>query len=425
MKANIIPGEPGLKSTQKQSWQIDIVRRAVIKRLSNIEHGQIIFHENNRRLVFGRRTDKCDLSVNLTIKNPHFFSKIAFGGSIAAGETYIQGYWTCDDLTGLVRIMVLNRSSLLALEKGIAHLSKPFNLLLHYLRRNSRAGSKKNIQAHYDIGNDLFSLFLDESMMYSSAIYPHENCSLEEASLYKIDLICKKLNLGPNDHLLEIGTGWGALAIHASEKYGCRVTSATISDEQFNLAQERVNKAGLQNKIEIIKCDYRDLEGHYDKLVSVEMLEAVGHEYFDLFFKKCCELLKPDGLMLLQTITIADQHYSYARRSVDFIQRYIFPGGCLPSVSVLSDCIARVTDFHLLHLADYSEHYARTLRDWRQRFLANVNKVRELQYPESFIRLWEYYLCYCEGGFSEKSIGLAQIVLGKPLNRDNPASLSL
>ena len=311
------------------------------------------------------------------------------------------------------------------IDNGLVRLLKPFRLFLHFLNRNSPTGSKKNIQAHYDIGNDLFSLFLDESMMYSSAIFPREDCTLEEASRFKIDLICKKLNLGPRDHLLEIGTGWGALAIHAAKYYGCRVTSTTISNEQFRLATERVKDAGLEDRVTVIRQDYRELDGTYDKLVSVEMLEAVGHEYFDLFFRKCCSLLKPDGLMLVQTITIADQHYDYARRSVDFIQRYIFPGGCLPSIRVLSDCIARVTDFRLLHLADFSDHYARTLREWRQRFFANIGKVRGLQYPESFIRLWEFYLCYCEGGFTEKSIGVSQIVLGRPRNRDMLSSSTL
>jgi cyclopropane-fatty-acyl-phospholipid synthase len=416
MKANIIPNETGYKVSSRRNWLAVMVRRALLAQLKNIQYGRVIVHEDGHRHEFGTLCEKCDLAVNITIKDPHFFSQFALRGSVGAGEAYIRGYWSCDDLTALIRIMILNRSALLKIETGLARLSKPFKLLMHYLRRNSITGSRKNILAHYDIGNDLFSLFLDKSMMYSSAIYPREACTLEEAALYKVDLICKKLQLGPNDHLLEIGGGWGALAVHAASQYGCRVTSTTISEQQFSVATERVQNAGLGNLVTIIKRDYRKLDGMYDKLVSVEMLEAVGHKYFDSFFRKCCDLLKPEGLMLLQTITITDQHYEYARKSVDFIQRYIFPGGCLPSINVLSDCISRVTDFRLLQLDEFGHHYARTLRDWRQRFFANINKVRELGYPESFIRLWEYYLCYCEGGFIEKSIGVSQMLLAKPRN---------
>jgi cyclopropane-fatty-acyl-phospholipid synthase len=417
MKTNIIPDESKVDVAPKSGWFTALVKRSILKRLSNIQHGRIIIQENGTQYAFGQQGCQPDLNVNITINDPRFFTRLALGGSAGAGESYIRGHWACDNLTALIRIMVLNRSMLLGVERGPALLLKPLRLLAHHLNRNSRKGSKKNIHAHYDIGNELFSLFLDESMMYSSAIYPRENSTLEEASQYKIDLICKKLKLGPDDHLLEIGTGWGALAIHAAKNYGCRVTSTTISSQQFEFASDKVERAGLEKQITIIKQDYRELSGKYDKLVSVEMLEAVGHEYLDLFFEKCCSLLKPDGLMLLQTITIADRHYEYAKQSVDFIQHYIFPGGGLHSINVLSDCIARVTDFHLLHLAEYGDHYARTLREWRRRFFANLNKVRDLNYPDSFIRLWEFYLCYCEGGFMEKSIGVSQLLLGKPGKR--------
>lgn len=417
MKANIIPEINQLTSPVRTGWLNAMIRRITLKRLDSIQIGHLTVIENDHQYHFGQNSPPRHLNVVISIHNPSVYRYFALGGSVGAAEAYIHGLWSCEQLTDLIRIMVLNRSTLLGLESGLARLSKPFRTVWHRLNKNSRRGSRKNIQAHYDIGNDLFRLFLDENMMYSSAIYPRKDSTLEEAAVYKIDLICRKLNLVPGDHLLEIGTGWGALAIHAARHYGCRVTSTTISEEQYSAAVERVRQAGLEERIDILKQDYRDLNGNYDKLVSVEMLEAVGHEYFDSFFKKCCQLLKQDGLMLLQTITIADQYYGQARRSVDFIQRFIFPGGCLPSISILTGCIARMTDFRLMHLEDYGDHYARTLREWRQRFFTNQKKVRELGYPDSFIRLWEYYLCYCEGGFAEKSIGVAQLLLARPQNR--------
>ena len=419
MKTSIIPSNLFLQKKRKKSWISYIVRKAVIKQLKNVQYGHITLHENNRHWELGDASKKDELAVNVYIHDVRFYRHVAFGGSVGGGEAYILGYWSCDDLTKLIRLMALNRETVLEIESGLAILSRPLFRILHFLNNNSHSGSKKNIKAHYDIGNDLFQLFLDRSMMYSSAVYPTAETPLEEASEYKLDLICRKLQLNAKDHLLEIGTGWGSLAVHAAKHYGCRVTSTTISDEQYSAARKRVKNEGLEHKVSIIKQDYRQLTGQFDKLVSVEMLEAVGHKYFDTFFKKCNSLLKADGLMLLQTITIADQNYESARNSVDFIQRYVFPGGCLPSVSVLSDCVSRVTDFRILHLADYAEHYAKTLSEWRNRFFLNIEQVRKLGYSENFIRLWEYYLCYCEGGFLERVIGVSQLTLAKPLNRDN------
>ena len=285
------------------------------------------------------------------------------------------------------------------------------------MRRNTLQGSRKNIAAHYDLGNEMFALFLDDTMMYSCAIFEHPQMSLQQASIEKLERVCRKLELQPGDHLLEIGTGWGGLALHAARHYGCRVTTTTISHEQYRMALQRVEQAGLGDRITVLCEDYRNLSGEYDKLVSIEMIEAVGHAYFDTYFEQCSRLLKSDGLMLLQSITIADQRYAAAKRSVDFIQRYIFPGGCLPSVAVLSDSVARNTDMRMLHLEDIGPHYATTLKRWRQRFMARLDSVRALGYPEEFIRMWEYYLCYCEGGFRERAIGTVQVLLGKPLNR--------
>ncbi len=262
--------------------------------------------------------------------------------------------------------------------------------------------------------------FSDPTMMYSSAVFERAGMTLEQASVAKLDRICRKLALNPGDHVLEIGTGWGGFALHAARHYGCRVTTTTISREQYELARARVAAAGLADRVELLLEDYRDLSGQYDKLVSIEMIEAVGHHYFDAYFRLCSGLLRPDGTMLLQAITIADQRYEAARKGVDFIKRYIFPGCCIPSVAVMSDAVARVTDMRLYHLEDIGPHYAITLARWRDNLLANLDQVRALGYPESFIRMWEFYFCYCEGGFDERVIGDVQMLLVKPSARPQP-----
>jgi cyclopropane-fatty-acyl-phospholipid synthase len=394
-----------------------LTRRLLLSRLAGLQHGRIAFEDTQGRHEFGELTECCPLSVQITVLDPAFYTEVVFGGTVGAGESYMDGRWNCDRLTDLVRILVINRELMNGMEKGLARLLAPLSRGLHRLRRNSVKGSRRNIEAHYDLGNDFFGLFLDETWMYSSAIFTQQDTDLHRASVRKLDLICDKLDLKPDDHLLEIGTGWGGLALHAARNYGCRVTTTTISKQQYELAQERVREAGLEHRITLLQEDYRKLEGRYDKLVSVEMIEAVGHEYFGKFFEVCNALLKPDGLMLLQAITIADRYYEQARRSVDFIQRYIFPGGCLPSVSVINDCIARHTDLRLLHMHDFAEHYARTLNLWRERFHRNLDRVKLLGYPDRFIRMWDYYLCYCEGGFLERATGVVQILFAKPGNR--------
>jgi cyclopropane-fatty-acyl-phospholipid synthase len=285
------------------------------------------------------------------------------------------------------------------------------------MNRNNRTGSRRNIAAHYDLGNEFFRLMLDETLMYSSAVFERPDMTLAEAQRARLDRICRKLALGPRDHVLEIGTGWGGFALHAATHYGCRVTTTTISREQYALAQERIAQAGLSDRVTVLLEDYRDLRGEYDKLVSIEMIEAVGHEYYETFFTRCSALLKPDGLMLLQAITIADQRYEAARKSVDFIQRYIFPGSCIPSVSVMAQAVARATDMRLMHLEDIGPHYATTLRHWRERLYANADALRQLDLPEEFLHMWEFYLCYCEGGFAERALGDVQLLLAKPQNR--------
>jgi cyclopropane-fatty-acyl-phospholipid synthase len=348
------------------------------------------------------------------VDHPRFFADIVLGGSVGAGEAYIQGLWRCADLVALVRILVVNRELLNGLEGGWALLSRPLLRAFHWVHRNSRGGSARNIAAHYDLGNDLYALMLDETMAYSCGIFERESSTLAEASRAKFDAACRKLALSPSDHLLEIGTGWGGLAIHAAQHYGCRVTTTTISRAQFEYAREQVARLGLADRITLLLEDYRDLKGQFDKLVSIEMIEAVGARYLDTYLRQCASLLRPDGAMLLQAITIQDQAYAQALRSVDFIQRYIFPGSFIPAISVIADALRRVTDLKIYHLEDIGPHYARTLALWRDNFRGRLDAVRRLGYSEQFIRMWEFYLCYCEGGFLERQLGDVQMLLTKP-----------
>jgi cyclopropane-fatty-acyl-phospholipid synthase len=406
--------------TPKPHFLDGLAERAVRARLAGIEHGQIVLVAGGEHQYYGRRTERCPLGVTVRVHDPRFWSELAFGGSIGAGEAYMQGYWSVNDLTALVRILLQNRAVLDGMETGLARLTGPVQKALHWLNRNTRAGSRRNIAAHYDLGNDFFRLFLDPTMMYSSAIFDRPKASLFEAQLAKLDRICRKLDLKPSDHLLEIGTGWGGMAIHAAQHYGCRVTTTTISRQQHELARERIAAAGLEDRITVLLEDYRDLTGQYDKLVSIEMIEAVGHQFYDAYFRQCGRLLKHDGLMLLQAITIADQRYDAARKTVDFIQRHIFPGSTIPSVTAMLDATTRASDLKLTHLEDIGPHYATTLRVWRENFLRNLEAVRALGYPEEFIRMWEFYLCYCEGGFAERALGDVHMLLAKPGNRHAP-----
>ncbi len=407
----------GLPRKQSAGWLQNLARSLVLKRLQNLRHGRLTLVEGTRQHSFGSGGA---IEVTIQVQDARFYGDIAFGGSIGAGEAWMLGYWQCSDLTALIRLMVLNQDVMDSLEGGMATLAKPVLKLLHRMNRNTADGSRRNIAAHYDLGNDMFKLFLDPTMMYSSAIFDQPEMSLEQASISKLDRICRKLDLNPDDHVLEIGTGWGGFAIHAAGRYGCRVTTTTISQAQFDLAIERVRDAGLQDKVTILLKDYRELEGQFDKLVSIEMIEAVGHQYYDTYFAACARLLKPEGMMLLQGITIADQRYESAKNSVDFIQRYIFPGSCIPSVTALLDSITRASDLRLFNLEDIGPHYARTLAEWRHNFFANIEQVRALGYPEEFIRMWEFYLCYCEGGFEERALGDVHMLLVKPRNRKAP-----
>jgi cyclopropane-fatty-acyl-phospholipid synthase len=391
-----------------------LARRIILSRLQKLQVGQVIISESGEHAKFGHLTREFPLTAQLRVRDPRFYSEVAFGGSIGAGEAYINGYWTCGELSNLLRILIRNREVLEQLDSGLALLSAPIQKLLHALNKNTHKGSRKNIAAHYDLGNQFYQLWLDSKMMYSCAYFDTEDTSLEDAATEKLDRICRKLDLSADDSVIEIGTGWGGFAIHAASHYGCHVTTTTISQQQYDYAKQAITDAGLEDKITLLFKDYRDLEGHFDKLVSIEMIEAVGHEFHKAYFKKCCELLKPDGQMLLQAITIADQRYDQYKTDVDFIKRYIFPGGCLTSVTDMSNTMTRQTDMRVIHLEDIGPHYATTLRHWRDRFFARIDEVREFGYSDAFIRMWQFYLCYCESAFTERAIGDVQMLIMRP-----------
>ncbi|MHA6494059.1 class I SAM-dependent methyltransferase [Pseudomonas borbori] len=395
-----------------------LLRRAVLGQMSRLRHGQLVVVEGDERLEFGDAHSS--LSAEIHIQDAAVWGLVASNGSIGAGEAYIHGYWSSPDLTAVVRVFVSNLDVLDAMERGLAQLGRPLIRGLHWLNRNTRQGSRRNIAAHYDLGNDLFQQFLDPTMMYSAAMFSGPDDSLEQAQLNKLERICQKLALKPSDHLLEIGTGWGSMAIYAATHYGCKVTTTTLSREQYAYTAQRIAELDLGERVTLLLEDYRDLTGRYDKLVSIEMIEAVGHRFLPTYFEQCAALLKPDGLMLLQAITIRDQRYEQAKKSVDFIQRYIFPGGALPSVQKMLDIVTTKTDMNLYHMEDFGLHYARTLRMWHDNLRQARHNLEQLGYDDYFFRLWEFYLCYCEGGFIERTIGTAQLLLAKPAAQPEP-----
>ena len=403
-----------LKQKSRAKWVAEYAKKQIIKRLKGLQIGRLTLIDDTELHTFGNNDE---MQATITVLDSRFYGEIAFGGSIGAGEAYMLGYWTADNLTDVIRLMCVNQNVMDTLEGGYQWLSKPVMKALHWLNSNTTEGSRKNIAAHYDLGNDMFGLFLDPTMMYSSAIFNAQTSTLQAASELKLQVICDKLDLKNTDHVVEIGTGWGGFAIYAASNYGCKVTTTTISKQQFDLAKARVEAAGLTDKITLLLEDYRHLNGKYDKLVSIEMVEAVGYQYYDTYFAKLGTLLKPNGLALIQAITIADQRYESAKNSVDFIQRYIFPGSCIPSNTAMLNSVTKVSDLRLFNLEDIGPHYATTLRIWRENFFANIDAVRKLGYSEEFIRMWEFYLCYCEGGFAERALGDVHLLLAKPENR--------
>ncbi len=390
----------------------DLVRR----RLTSLDHGHLTVRDPWGTWIAGSG----GAETSLTVEDPGFYLDVALGGSLGAARSWMDGRWHADDLTGVLRLMLRNVDLLDRMEGGAAVLANALARVRHALRRNTQAGSRRNIYAHYDLGNDFFRLFLDSSMTYSCGVYEHPDATLEEAQFAKLDRVCQKLALTSDDHVLEIGTGWGSFAMHAARHYGARVTSATISPRQLELARERVRAAGLSERVEIVLSDYRDITGRYDKLVSIEMIEAVGHAYLPAFFSSCARLLRTDGAMLLQGITMPDQRYARYLKASDFIQEHVFPGSCCPALGAMLDAVRGHTDFRVSHFEDFGLHYARTLREWRDRFDAKEHEVRALGYPDRLVRLWRYYLSYCEAGFAERYTGAVQLLLEKPARRAAP-----
>ncbi len=359
------------------------------------------------------------------VQNPRFYRRLVQGGNLAASESWMDGDWSVDDLPALIRIMVRNMSVTDRLDSVWGRTRRWVERLGHWLRRNTPRAARQNIQAHYDLGNEMFQLFLDPTMNYSSAIFqdlqPTSNPeSLHRAQLTKMERLCRMLDLRPTDHLLEIGTGWGSLACYAAKHFGCRVTTTTISREQYEWACQRVEHEGLRERVTVLDQDYRALSGRFDKIVSVEMIEAVGDQYYPTFFEKCRSLLTAEGLLLLQSITMVDQRYEQHLRSVDFICKYIFPGGSLPCISRLVSVAASAAELRLVSLQDFAEHYAETLRRWRRRFWQNINAVRELGYDERFVRMWDYYLAYCEAGFAERQINVSHLLFAMKSAKFDP-----
>jgi cyclopropane-fatty-acyl-phospholipid synthase len=401
-----VPEKPGL---------IDgFAKNQLLKRLQQMPRGYLLIEDGDELHGFGNPADEIDVKAKIVIQDPGTYRDIAFGGSIGGAEAYMLGKWTTPNLVDVVRLMSVNIDFLNEMDDSKSVLQRVGDKVFHLLNRNTEKQARDNISRHYDLSNDFFELFLDPEMMYSAAIFPNVDTDLDEAALHKLDVICRKLELKPSDHLLEIGTGWGGLAIYAARYYGCRVTTTTISREQYDTATRRVQDEGLDGKVTVLFEDYRNLSGRYDKLVSVEMIEAVGHEFYKQYFSGCAALLKDDGLMLLQAITIPDQRYQYARKSVDFIQRYIFPGGSLPSHEAIISSVRSNTDLLMVGMQEIGDDYARTLEVWRERFLAKLDDVKALGFDDYFIRMWNYYLCYCQGGFEERIIGTSQILFAKP-----------
>lgn len=395
-----------------------LARRAVLARLARLTAGELTLIEDGASRRFGPPAAEAGLRATVRVDDPRFYLRVAWGGAIGAGEAYRDGLWSADDLPALVRLLARDARSWADLERGSARLGHLFHRLRHRSRSNTRAGSRRNIAQHYDLGNDFFERMLDATWNYSCAVFPHENASLEEASRFRNDLICRKLGLHPKLDLLEIGCGWGGLALHAAGRYGCRVTAVTLSQRQFDLAQRRVAEAGLRERVHVVLADYRDLPAllgrRFDRLVSVEMIEAVGERFLDGYFRTCSELLAPHGAMLLQAIVIADRFYAHYRRSTDFIQRHVFPGGFLPSLGHLCAIVGHTPNLHVAHLEDLTAHYPPTLRAWRHRLLAHRQELLARGYSNELLRLWEFYLAYCEGGFLERTVGDVQLLLAGP-----------
>jgi cyclopropane-fatty-acyl-phospholipid synthase len=388
-----------------------LARTGVGAVLGHVRSGRIDVLEGTRERSYGPAD--AELRATVRINDPAAW-RGPLRGSVGLGEGYVEGHWETDDLVPLIQIAARELRGMDGLRGAIARPRGIWHRVRRLVPENTRAGARRNISAHYDLGNDLFAAFLDERMMYSCAYFPAAGASLEEAQLAKLDRICERLRLGPENHLLEIGTGWGGMAIHAARRSGCRVTTTTISRAQHELARERVREAGLEGQVTVLLEDYRDLEGRYDRLVSVEMIEAVGWQYFDDYFRRCDELLTDDGLMLLQAITIDDRIYEVEKAAKSFANTHVFPGGCLPSEGLIAGCLERVTSMRQVWIDDITAHYPPTLAAWRERFFAAWERLRGRGYDERFRRLWDFYLSSSEAGFRERRIRDVQALFAKP-----------
>jgi cyclopropane-fatty-acyl-phospholipid synthase len=387
-----------------------LAKRAVTARLSGLRHGRLTVRHGDHTASWGESATE---PVVVDVHDERFYAAVALGGAVGAGEAYAHGWWSTTNLTAVVRLLLRNRDVLEGLERGWARLLQPARRLAHALRANTRGGSRRNIRAHYDLSNPFFESFLDETLTYSCALFERPGTSLRDAQLAKYARIAALLDLQADDRVVEIGCGWGGFALYAAAHHGCHVTATTISEQQYRVAVERVALAGLADRIRIVRQDYRDLEGRFDKLVSIEMIEAVGHDFFPTFFERCAGLLGPHGRAAIQAIIIEDTRYEAARREVDFIKRHIFPGSCIPSLAVLRQAVAW-TDLSLVRTDAIGLHYAETLRRWRDNLQRSRQSLRGLGFDDRFQRLWEFYFCYCEGGFLERAIDTVQLVLTKP-----------
>jgi len=398
------------RNAQKIDWIDNFFRRQFISLFRELDDGFLVIDDPLDRSVFGLANS--DLHCRIVIYDLNTYRKIALGGSNGSAQAYIDGLWSCDNPTALVRILLRNQKVLDQMESGLAKFAQLLLLGWHALQRNTKAGSKKNIAAHYDLGNEFFRLFLDQRMMYSSALYKSGD-NLHIASDRKLQRICDVLAISADDNVIEIGSGWGGFACYAAANTGCKITTVTISKEQYNEATLQVKKQGLQDRVTVKLLDYRDIEGQFDKLVSIEMIEAVGHQYLGGYFKQINAALKPNGKALIQSIVIEEERYHKALKEVDYIKRYIFPGSFIPSYQVITEAAAG-SKLMLEDLYDMGTSYAQTLRDWRKRFYQNSRRITDQGYDSSFKRMWEFYLCYCEGGFEERTISVGQLVFQKP-----------
>jgi cyclopropane-fatty-acyl-phospholipid synthase len=420
MSSSIVPAPRDLPAADRPGLTDRACRRLLLSQLERIEGAQLTLLDRGQRLTFGKVNADADPCCTITVQHPRFYRDAVLGGHLGAAEGYIHGLWDCDDLTTLVRIFARNLSLSDRMDKVSVRLGGALLKLGYYLKRNTLSGSRGNIAAHYDLGNDFFELLLDPTLTYSCAVFESPEASLMDAQVAKLDRLIDKLGLDEHQHLLEIGTGWGALAVRAARRTGCRVTTTTLSQQQHDHAEKLIAENSLGDRVTLLKRDYRELDGQYDKLVSVEMIEAVGHQFYGQFFESCARLLKPTGRGIIQSITIPDARYISARKCVDFIKKYVFPGSCIPSIGILRQAMTSSSGLELTHFEELGPHYAATLRRWAENLDDNRERVIARGYPRELLRLWDFYLAYCEGGFIEHNIGLAQIEVRQPGCTDAP-----